>query len=156
VKAHYGNFLERSITDIQFGILDADKSIYASLDFTSTLDSLGAMTMDTISSLLAQTRIQSFQSQNEGSPALLEHQKQKHRQALSTQKQAYFQSATLYTTVEGERRVRVCNLSLPVVSLAGNVYRYGDCEAVTAALAKTGELLHISCLKRGKRKAAFV
>jgi hypothetical protein len=36
--------------------------------------------------------------------------------------------------------VRVCNLRLPVISLAGNVYRYGDYEGVVGALAKTGEI----------------
>lgn len=124
MKAHYGNIWERSATDVDFGTVDADKSIYASLDYTSALDNFSSLTLDTISSLIGQ----------KGSPS------QSHpKQPVGTAKQAYFQSALLYTTTSGERRVRVCNLSLPVVTMAGNVYRYGDYEGVVAALAKVGE-----------------
>jgi protein transport protein SEC24 len=124
VKAHYGNCLERSTTDVDFGALDADKSIYASLNYTSALDDFSSLTIDTLASLISQkgTTLHS------------------HKQSLNTQKQAYFQSAVLYTTTSGERRVRVCNLRLPVISLAGNVYRYGDYEGVVGALAKTGRI----------------
>ncbi|KIM22278.1 hypothetical protein M408DRAFT_332978 [Serendipita vermifera MAFF 305830] len=121
VKAHYGNAWERSATDVNFGTVDADKSVYASLDYTSALDNFSSLTLDTISSLI-----------NQKGTSTQHHQKQ----SIDTAKQAYFQSALLYTTAAGERRVRVCNLSLPVVALAGNVYRYGDYEGVVAALAK--------------------
>jgi protein transport protein SEC24 len=125
VKAHYGNFLERSTSEVDFAVIDADKSVYVSLDYTSALDDFGSLTLDTITSFIGQ-KDKSLHSP----PA---------KQSLSTQKQAYFQSALLYTTVAGERRVRVCNLSVPVVSLAGNVFRYGDYEGVIGALAKTGK-----------------
>lgn len=93
VKNHFGAFRERTNTDLECGIMDADKSIYAQIEHTGSLD-----------------------------PKV----------------PAYFQAAVLYTTIEGERRVRVCNISLPVVELAGNIFRYGDLDGVTAAYAKMG------------------
>ncbi|PVF94239.1 hypothetical protein CPB86DRAFT_766087 [Serendipita vermifera] len=126
VKAHYGNFLERSTTDVDLATIDADKSIYVSLDYTSALDDFSSLTLDTITSFISQKE-KSIHSP----PA---------KQSLGTLKQAYFQSALLYTTTSGERRVRVCNLSVPVVSLAGNVFRYGDYEGVIGALTKTALL----------------
>jgi protein transport protein SEC24 len=47
----------------------------------------------------------------------------------------------LYTARNGERRVRVLNLQVPVTTLVGNVFRYGDLDAVTTLLFKEGELL---------------
>lgn len=57
---------------------------------------------------------------------------------------AHIQSALLYTSVEGERRVRVCNLSLPVVELAGSVFQYSDQDALVAYMAKDGESCFLS------------
>lgn len=87
VAEQYGNFYRRSQTDLEFGILDADKSITVLLGHTSTLD----------------------ERQN-----------------------AYIQSAVLYTTATGQRMVRTCNMGLPVVSLAMNVFRYADADAAVA------------------------
>ncbi|KAG8873918.1 COPII coat Sec23p-Sfb3p heterodimer component [Serendipita sp. 405] len=135
VKAHYGVCLERSTSEAELGTIDADKSIYISLDYTSALDNLSHLTLDTISSLI-----------NQGGSRSPAHSQ---KLSLSEQKQAFFQTALLYTTTSGERRVRVCNLNLPVVSLAGNVFRYGDYEGVVAAMAK---IAMVQMLKRSLRE----
>ncbi|KIJ36294.1 hypothetical protein M422DRAFT_82882, partial [Sphaerobolus stellatus SS14] len=44
--------------------------------------------------------------------------------SLDDRGNAYIQSAILYTTSSGERRVRTCNIAVPVCTLAGNVYRH--------------------------------
>ncbi|TXT05981.1 hypothetical protein VHUM_03742 [Vanrija humicola] len=49
---------------------------------------------------------------------------------------SYIQVATLYTSASGERRVRVLNLSLPVSSLIGNVFRFADFDASVTTLYK--------------------
>ena len=118
---------------MELAAVDADKSIYAALDYVSALDNFSSLTLDSISSLISP----------KGGSSESSHQ----RITLSKQTQAHLQSALLYTTAAGERRVRVCNLSLPVVSLAGNVYRYGDYEGVVAAFAKIGKC-HLSSICR--------
>ncbi|KAF9225736.1 beta-sandwich domain of Sec23/24 [Gyrodon lividus] len=91
VSKYYGNFQERSLTDLGFGVFDADKAVSAVIEHSRTLDE---------------------------------------RQS------AYLQCAILYTTVDGQRRVRTCNLALPVASLAGNVFRYADMDAVVCHLTR--------------------
>lgn len=61
-----------------------------------------------------------------------------HTHSLHERELAHVQVATLYTSVEGERRVRVCNLALQVVSLAAGVFRYADIEAVVTCLLREG------------------
>lgn len=60
--------------------------------------------------------------------------------ALSERGPASFQVAVLYTARNGERRVRVLNLQVPVTTLVGNVFRYGDLDAVATLMFKEGEL----------------
>ncbi|KAG2008450.1 protein transporter SEC24 [Coprinopsis cinerea AmutBmut pab1-1] len=91
VSRHFGNFLQRNPTDVEFGILDADKAITVELEHSGTLDPRG---------------------------------------------QAHLQCAVLYTSVEGQRRVRVINLSLNVVELAGNVFQYADMETTLGYFAR--------------------
>jgi protein transport protein SEC24 len=52
--------------------------------------------------------------------------------ALPTHQYASIQCAVLYTTVDGQRRVRVINLALQVADLASNVFRFADMDVVVA------------------------
>jgi protein transport protein SEC24 len=61
-----------------------------------------------------------------------------HSSKLSDREYAYLQCATLFTTTDGKRRLRCVNLAVQVASLAGNVYRFADMEAVVSTLAKEG------------------
>ncbi|KAF8518397.1 Sec23/Sec24 trunk domain-containing protein [Hysterangium stoloniferum] len=55
---------------------------------------------------------------------------------MDERRNAYLQSAMLYTTSSGERRVRTCNIALPVSSLAGNIFRRADQESVVVYWSK--------------------
>jgi protein transport protein SEC24 len=59
-----------------------------------------------------------------------------HTAKLSAREHAHIQCAVLYTSVDGERRVRVVNLALNVADLAGTVFRFADMDAVVTHLAK--------------------
>ena len=65
-----------------------------------------------------------------------------HTRSLSTRTYAYLQCAALYTSLDGRRRVRVINLALNVVELAGNVFQFADLETVLTHMAKRG-VLHV-------------
>jgi protein transport protein SEC24 len=63
----------------------------------------------------------------------------KHEGKLSEKLNAHFQCAILYTSANGERRVRTFNLSVPVTHLLGDVFRYSDMETTIAYAAKECE-----------------
>ncbi|KAF8652361.1 hypothetical protein AX16_004391 [Volvariella volvacea WC 439] len=86
ISQHYGNFFQSSPTDLEFGVLDADKSVTIKFEHASRLD---------------------------------------------PRDYVYLQSAVLYTTRDGQRRVRVSNTVLQAVELAGSVYQHAD-QDVTA------------------------
>ena len=94
VAKQYGNFYESAAADLEFGIIDADKTMTVALEHARTLDD---------------------------------------------RQYAFIQSAILYTTREGERRVRVHNLALRVVTLAGNVFQYADMDAAVSFLVREGQ-----------------
>ena len=61
--------------------------------------------------------------------------------------EAYVQCALLYTTMNGERRIRVHTLALPVTSVLGTLFRNADLDAQTCFMvrkaANTLSLIHI-------------
>lgn len=61
----------------------------------------------------------------------------KHDGKLDEKHEAHFQAATLYTTADGERRVRCHNIAVPVTSLLGNVFRYADLDSTITYLTKS-------------------
>jgi len=101
ISAQYGNFYQRSTTDLEFGTLGADKAVSVSLQ---------------------------------------------HSRALDVRQYAHLQCAVLYTSVSGQRRVRICNLALQVVALAGSVFRFADMDAAVCHLAREGGC-HFICVR---------
>ncbi|KAJ9478797.1 putative Protein transport protein SEC24 (putative) [Pseudozyma hubeiensis] len=72
----------------------------------------------------------------------------KHDAKLDEKHEAHFQCAVLYTTAEGERRVRCHNIAVPVTSLLGNVFRYADMDSAVAYYSKeVVSLAHAKPLK---------
>ncbi|KAI0739143.1 hypothetical protein C8Q80DRAFT_1241672 [Daedaleopsis nitida] len=91
ITKQYGNFYESAAADMEFGTIDADKTITVALDHARTLDD---------------------------------------------RQYAFIQSAILYTTITGERCVRVHNIALRVVTLAGNVFQFADMDATVSYLVR--------------------
>lgn len=98
VSSYHGNFLQHNFgADLEFGVIDADKSIGVIFSYDGKLD-----------------------------PKL----------------DAHFQSALLYTTAGGERRVRCTNTVASVSEGAMETMRFIDQDAVISIIAKEG-VLHI-------------
>jgi hypothetical protein len=51
----------------------------------------------------------------------------------------HIQCALLYTTVYGQRRIRVINISLPCTSMLSNLFRYADLETQFTYVVKQGK-----------------
>lgn len=60
----------------------------------------------------------------------------KHDDKLQENSECGFQCALLYTTVFGQRRIRVMNLSLQCTSMLSNLFRYADSETQFACFLK--------------------
>jgi protein transport protein SEC24 len=60
----------------------------------------------------------------------------KHESKLDEKSEVSFQCALLYTTQEGQRRIRVHNLSIPVTTLIGNAFKYADMDTIVSVLIK--------------------
>ncbi|PSN64354.1 hypothetical protein BS50DRAFT_575795 [Corynespora cassiicola Philippines] len=92
VSAYHGNFYHHTFgADLEFGVIDADKSIGVLFSYDGKLD------------------------------AKLD---------------AHFQSALLYTTASGERRVRCSNVVASVSEVAGECMKFVDQDAVVNIVAK--------------------
>jgi len=63
----------------------------------------------------------------------------KHDGRLDDRQPAYVQVAVLYTSSNGERRVRCLNMSFTVTSLIGNVFRFADLDAAVTIFLKEGK-----------------
>ncbi|KAG6908005.1 hypothetical protein DXG01_006540 [Tephrocybe rancida] len=62
---------------------------------------------------------------------------------LSSRDSVHLQSSLLYTTISGERRARICNLSLPVAELAGNVFQFADLDTTVCHMAREALALRL-------------
>jgi protein transport protein SEC24 len=62
----------------------------------------------------------------------------KHDGKLDEKVDASFQSALLYTTADGQRRVRVLNVVIPCTDMLGSVYKLSDMDTAINILAKKG------------------
>ncbi|MBW0489090.1 hypothetical protein O181_028805 [Austropuccinia psidii MF-1] len=91
ISDHYGSFLQRNVTDLEFGNLDADKAVAAVVKIEGKLEE---------------------------------------------RTEAYFQCALLYTSANGQRRVRCHNLALPVTQVMGNIFRSADMDATITLTTK--------------------
>ncbi|CAH2065465.1 unnamed protein product [Thlaspi arvense] len=60
----------------------------------------------------------------------------KHDDKLQDGAECAFQCALLYTTISGERRIRVINLSLPCTSMLSNLFRSADLDSLFACMLK--------------------
>ena len=60
----------------------------------------------------------------------------KHDAKLDPKADAYIQAAILYTSASGDRRVRVHNLAVPVVTKLADVFRLADMDTTMALVAK--------------------
>lgn len=59
-----------------------------------------------------------------------------HEETVLTNQVAYLQAALLYTSSQGERRIRVHTLAMPVVNDILDLFKSSDCGATAALLAK--------------------
>ncbi|KAK9850792.1 hypothetical protein WJX84_010745 [Apatococcus fuscideae] len=59
-----------------------------------------------------------------------------HEESVLSTSQAYMQCALLYTSSQGERRIRVHTLAMPVVQELADLYKSVDCAATITLLAK--------------------
>jgi protein transport protein SEC24 len=60
----------------------------------------------------------------------------KHDDKLADEDGVYIQAALLYTSCSGQRRLRICNLSLSVCDNMGELYRNCDLDTIVNFLAK--------------------
>lgn len=54
-----------------------------------------------------------------------------------------FQSAVLYTTIDGQRRIRVSTLALPCTTLLNNMFRSADLDTQFACILKQGRVYYV-------------
>ncbi|KAJ1895275.1 COPII coat Sec23p-Sfb3p heterodimer component [Kickxella alabastrina] len=59
-----------------------------------------------------------------------------HDGKLDENQDVYFQAALLYTTSDGQRRIRVHNLAIPCTTLIGNLFKFSDVDTSMNLVAK--------------------
>ena len=81
----------------------------------------------------------------------------RYEEKLADGQDAFAQCALLYTTMRGERRIRVHTLALPVSSVLGNVFRASDLEAQTCDMIRraSAKLLAGTCSLQGAKDGAL-
>ncbi|CAA0811286.1 Protein transport protein Sec24-like [Striga hermonthica] len=67
----------------------------------------------------------------------------KHDDKLQESSECSFQCALLYTTVYGQRRIRVSTLSLPCTNMLSNLFRAADLDTQFACMLKQGTILGV-------------
>jgi len=60
-----------------------------------------------------------------------------HEGTLDEKTESSFQCAVLYTAINGERRIRVLNISLPNTTALGNVFKFAELDTVMNFMAKS-------------------
>ncbi|XP_047259129.1 protein transport protein Sec24-like CEF [Capsicum annuum] len=60
----------------------------------------------------------------------------KHDDKLQEGSECSFQSAVLYTTIDGQRRIRVSTLALPCTTMLSNLFRSADLDTQFACILK--------------------
>ncbi|KAL5641313.1 hypothetical protein ACGC1H_001709 [Rhizoctonia solani] len=73
-----------------------------------------------------------------------------HSGRLDDRREAHIQCATLYTSREGERRVRVLNIAVQVSTLAANVFKNADLEVVCCTFAREDDASEIAHRNSGQ------
>lgn len=63
----------------------------------------------------------------------------KYDDKLDEKEPVFFQAAILFTSISGQRRLRIHNLSLPVTTDYNQIYRLTDHDAVVTHLFKYGK-----------------
>ena len=76
-----------------------------------------------------------------------------HDEVLPTTTQSFLQCALLYTSAEGERRIRVHTMAVPVVSDVAEMYRAVDGGAMSAFLTRLGAERALSARLQDAREA---
>jgi len=61
----------------------------------------------------------------------------KHDDKLDEKSETVLQTALLYTTSSGQRRIRVFNMSLPVTAVLSNIFRSADLDSIVNFLSRT-------------------
>ena len=66
----------------------------------------------------------------------------KHDDKLTEEDGVYIQVALLFTSVSGQRRLRILNLSLQTCTQMADLYRSCELDTIINFTAKSGNLLH--------------
>ncbi|TIB95370.1 hypothetical protein E3Q17_04308 [Wallemia mellicola] len=114
IDQHYGSFMQRNSTDIEMGTLSSDSCLAASLEHDAASLTKGWGTMAT--NAINQAKEGGASQQNDD--------------------EIHFQAAILYTSSDGQRKVRVLNSMAKLSPIAATVFRHADMDAGAVLLYK--------------------